>query len=322
MLLHCIAYREGQPIAEPPLEAIHDHLRAPGGFAWVALRDPDPAELARLQEEFGLHELAVEDARHGHQRPKIDEYGDSLFVVLHALEPAPGGALTTGEVHLFVGPGYLVSVKSRTALDLAPVRARCERDPRLLAQGAGFALYAVMDAVVDHYFPLVQALTAELDQVEERILRGASTRGAAEALYAVKQRLLCLHRAVAPLLEATAKLCGGHPPRACAGAEEYFRDVFDHLLRLEGSLENLRDVIGTAMSVNLALVSVQQNDTMRRLAAYAALIAVPTLIAGVFGMNFRHMPELEWTYGYPAALGLMAGLDLWMARRFRRAGWL
>lgn len=322
MLVKCVAYREGRKLAEIPVEAISDHVAQPGTFVWVALNDPDPAELAAMQEEFSLPPLAVEDARHGHQRPKVEEYGDAVFVVLHALEALEGGDIRSGEVALFVGPNYLLSVRRGAREGFGAVRARAEREPELLRQGAGFVLYAVMDAVVDRYFPVLEALEAELDAVEEHIFHGAAGRRSVEALYGVKQKLMTLQHAVRPLTEATGKLFGGRVPPVCVGLQDYFRDVFDHLMRIQQALEAVRETATTALSVNLSLTSVQQNETTKRLAAYAALIAVPTLIAGVYGMNFQHMPELSWAFGYPAALALMAGIDLWMWWQFRRAGWL
>ena len=322
MLVNCVAYREGRKLADISVEAISDHLAQPGCFVWVAIKDPEPAELAVMQEEFALPALAVEDAQHGHQRPKVEEYGDSLFVVLHALEALPEDGVGTGEVAVFVGANYLLSVRRGAREGFAAVRARCEREPELLRQGAGFVLYAIMDAVVDRYFPVVEALEEELDRVEQHIFQGAPARASVEALYQVKQRLMTLQHAVRPLTEATGKLFGGRVPPVCVGLQDYYRDVFDHLLRLQQDLDAIRETATTALSVNLSLTSVQQNETTKRLAAYAALIAVPTLIAGVYGMNFQHMPELSWIFGYPAALALMVGIDLWMWWQFRRADWL
>ncbi len=321
MLVNCVAYQDGKKLADIPEEDISRYVSRPECFVWVALKDADPAELATMQQEFGLHELAVEDARHGHQRPKIEEYGDSLFVVLHTVE-VEGEELTAGEVDIFVGRNYVLTVRSRTIQGFAGVRARCEREPDLLKQGSGFVLYALMDAVVDRYFPVIEALEAELERVEGRIFAGAPARASVEALYALKQKLTTLQHAVRPLLEATGKLHGGRVPQVCAGTQEYYRDVFDHLLRINQSIDSLREMLVTAMSVNLSLISLQENETTKRLAAYGALVAVPTMIAGLYGMNFANMPELKWAFGYPFAVGAMAAIDTYLFVRLRKAGWL
>ena len=256
--------------------------------------------LADMQENFDLHELAVEDAQHGHERPKIEEYGDSLFAVLHTVEMA-GLELTVGEVDIFVGRNYVLSVRNRCEHGFTNVRARCEREPELLSHGAGFVFYALMDAVVDRYFPVLDTLEMELERVEERIFAGSSARANVEALYGLKQKLTTLTHAVEPLIEATGKLCGGRVPQVCQGTQDYFRDVYDHLLRVNQSIDSLRDMVTTAITVNLSLIALAESETTKRLAAYAALVAVPTMLAGIYGMNFKHMPELDWHWGYPVA---------------------
>lgn len=321
MLVNCVAYQEGRKLADIDPNDISRHVAHPECFVWVALKDPDARELDQMQQEFGLHELAVEDARHGHQRPKIDEYGDSLFIVLHTVE-IEGRELRAGEVAIFVGPNYVLSVRSHAEQGLANVRARCEREPQLLRRGSGFVLYALMDAIVDRYFPVLDALEMELEGVEERIFAGSSARSNIEALYALKQKLMTLQHAVRPLLEAVGKLHGGRVPQVCMNTQEYFRDVYDHLVRINQSIESLRDMVTTAISVNLSLITVQENEITKRLAACAALVAVPTMIAGVYGMNFKNMPELNWALGYPLAIALMAVLDSYLFFRFRKAGWL
>ena len=321
MLVNCVVYQNGRKLADIPKEDIHRYLNQPECFVWVALRDPLPEELNDLQREFGLHALAVEDAHHGHQRPKLEEYGDSLFAVMHTIEVA-GDELRVGELDVFVGKNYVLSVRSHSEQSFANVRARCEREPHLLKQGAGFVLYALMDAVVDHYFPVIDALEDELDEVEKRIFAGTPARANIEALYAIKQKLMVLKHAAGPLHEAAGKLYGGRVPEVCASTQEYFRDVYDHLFRINQSIDSLRDMVTTAISVNLSLITLQENETTKRLAAYAALVAVPTMIAGVYGMNFEHMPELRWAFGYPFTLAVMAGIDVYLFRRFRKAKWL
>ena len=321
MIVNCVAYERGKKLSEISLNEVRSHLDQREHFVWVALRDPEPSELATLQEEFSLHELAIEDAQKGHQRPKIEEYGSSLFVVLHLIEPV-GEELQTGEVAIFVGPQYIVSVRRDAQLGFADVRRRCEQEPDLLQHGPAYVLYALMDTVVDRYFPVIGHLTAEIEQIEERIFAGQTTRAQIEALYSLKRKLMRLDHATQPLLEVAGKLHGGRVPPICTGLQEYFRDVFDHLLRLKQSIDNLRDMVATAISVNLSLITLQENEVTKRLAAYAALVAVPTMVAGVYGMNFSNMPELRWAYGYPAALATMALIDAYLVYRFRKAKWM
>ena len=322
MLINCVAYQDGKKLAEIPVEDISTYVSRPDCFVWVALKEPQAEELALLQAEFGLHELAVEDARHGHQRPKIEEYGDCLFTVLHIIEPGDE-ELGVGEIAVFVGPNYVLSVRSRTERGFTDVRARCEREPDLLRHGSGYVLYALMDSVVDRYFPVLDALETELEAIEARIFSGGSTtRANIEALYELKHKLMTLKHAAGPLLDSIGKLYGGRVPQVCAGMSEYFRDVHDHLVRVNQNIDSMREMVTTATSVNLSLITLAENETTKRLASYAALVAVPTMVAGVYGMNFEHMPELKWVWGYPFAIGLMVVIDTYLWFRFRKAGWL
>jgi magnesium transporter len=274
-----------------------------------------------MQHEFGLHELAVEDARQGHQRPKVEEYDDSIFVVLQIVEIVDGD-LRVGEIDIFAGPNYILSVRSKAEKGFREVRARCEREPELLKHGSGFVLYALMDAVVDRYFPIIDALETELEKLEERMFAGGSVRANIEEMYALRQKLMVVKHAVGPLHDGVGKLYGGRVPGICIGSQEYYRDVYDHLSRINQSIDALREMVTTALSVNLSLITLQENETTKRLAACAALVAVPTLIAGVYGMNFKHMPELDWQFGYPLAIGVMLAIDTYLFYLFRKAGWL
>jgi magnesium transporter len=321
MLINCAAYQEGRKLGDIEQSEIHGYLARPGCFVWVALADASDAELEAMRGEFGLHPLAVDDARHGHQRPKIEEYGDSVFVVLHTIEPA-GDELRTGELAIFAGPNYVLSVRQRSERGFRDVRARSEREPELLRHGSGYVLYALMDAVVDRYFPVLDTVEMELETIEERIFAGKSPRTNIEDLYYVKHKLTVLKHATAPLLEASGRLHGGRVPQVCSGLGEYFRDVYDHLVRLNQSIDSLRDTVSTAIQVNLSMITIGENEVTKRLAAYAALVAVPTMVAGVYGMNFDVMPELRWAYGYPFAIGLMAVIDAYLFYRFRKARWL
>jgi magnesium transporter len=321
MLINCAAYENGRKLADIARNEISEYLKRPGCFVWVALYEPELGELEAMQEEFDLHELAVEDAQTGHQRPKIEEYGDSLFVALHTVE-LEGKELRVGEVSIFAGPNYILSVRHRTKRGFADVRARCEREPELLRHGSGFVLYALMDAVVDRYFPVVEALEIEFENHEEQIFAGGLARQNIESLYGLKQRLMVLKHAAGPLLDSVGKLYGGRVPQVCVGTQEYFRDVYDHLSRINQTIDTIRDSVTTAMAVSLSLIQLQNSEMTKRLAGYAALVAVPTMIAGVYGMNFEHMPELKWTFGYPLAVGAMVVIDAWLFYKFRKAGWI
>jgi magnesium transporter len=324
MLINCVVYEAGRKLADVPVEEISDHLGKPERFVWVALADASDAELVDMQREFGLHELAVEDARHGHQRPKIEEYGETLFAVMHMPEQdgERGGDWRIGEVSVFVGRNFVFSVRNHSRQGFLGVRSRCEHEPHLLRQGAGFVLYALMDAVVDRYFPLIDTLESELEQVESQIFVKGSARHNVQQMYELKRRAMVLKHAVAPLMEAVGKLYGGRVPAVCTRSQEYFRDVYDHLVRINASIDTIRDTIATAVQVNLSMVTIEENETTKRLAAWAGIFAVATAFAGIWGMNFKTMPELDWEYGYPAALlfiSLVCGFLFW---RFRRAGWL
>ena len=324
MLINCVVYENGAKLADIPVADISDYMTRPGCFVWVALLDATPEELDQMKDEFGLHDLAVEDARHGHQRPKIEEYGNSLFVVLQLLEPAADSAngLNVGEVDVFVGPNYVLSVRNKSKLGFLGVRERCEREPDLLRMGSGFVLYALMDAVVDRYFPIIDALEAELETIEHEIFTKGAAKMIIKKLYELKQRAMVLRHAVTPLLEAVGKLHGGRVPQVCAGSQDYFRDVEDHLTRIETTIDSMRDTIGTAIHVNLSMVTIEEAEVTKRLAAWAAIFAVCTAFAGIWGMNFEHMPELKWQYGYAGALFLIVSTCSYLFYRFRKARWL
>ena len=321
MLINCVAYRDGKRLDDIPKADIHKYLREHGTFVWVALKDPAPDELDEMQREFGLHELAVEDARYGHGRPKLEEYGDSLFAVVHTVEYLDD-ELNVGEVNIFVARNYVMTVRNRSREGFASVRARAEREPQLLKYGSAFVLYALIDAVVDRYFPVIERLEDELEQVERHIFSGMPARENIEALYELKQKLMTLKHATGPLQEYVGKLHGGRVPEVCVRTQEYFRDIDDHLSRINQSIDSLRDMVITATTVNLSLITLQEGETVKRLAAYGALVAVPTMIAGIYGMNFEHMPELKWAWGYPLSLALMAAIDGYLFYLFRKSKWL
>ena len=326
MLVSCVAYEDGRKIADIPVADISEYVHRPNCLIWVALFEPTREELDEIAQEFGLHELAVEDARKVHQRPKIEEYANSLFAVLHPAEliaDASGNQeLNIGEIDIFVGPNYVLTVRHRTQVGFAAVRARSEREPDLLSHGAGFVFYALIDNIVDRYFPVLDELETRLESAEEQLFGSAASRSKIEALYGLKRELMALKHAVAPLMEAVGKLFGGRVPPLCQGTQEYFRDVYDHLARINGTIDSTREMLTTAIQVNLALIGISDNEVTKRLAAYGALITVPTLIAGIYGMNFRNMPELSWPIGYPLAIFCMVAIDAILFLRFRRAKWV
>ncbi len=324
MLINCVVYQNGSKLAEISVAEISDYLDRPDAFVWVALKDATPEELEEMQHEFGLHELAVEDALHGHQRPKVEEYGASLFSVFHLIEPATdsSGELNVGEVDVFTGKNYVLSIRNRSSKGFLGVRERCEREPELLRHGSGFVLYALMDAVVDRYFPILDNFETELETIEKEIFTQGAARKNIERLYELKGRVMILKHAVAPLLEGASKLHGGRVPQICSGVQDYFRDVVDHLSRINALIDNMRDTIGTAIQVNLAMVTIEESEVTKKLAAWASIFAVCTAFAGIWGMNFEAMPELKWRYGYLMALSMILLACGLLYRRFRKVKWL
>jgi magnesium transporter len=324
MLISCVAYQNGRKLGDIPVEDISEYVSRPDCLVWVALFEPSADELALMAEEFGLHELAVEDAQKGHQRPKIEEYGDTLFAVMHTLErhPEDTADFLTGEVAVFAGRNFILSVRRGSRQGFANVRARTEREPEHLSQGAGFVLYALMDEIVDRYFPVLDDLEEALEQLEGQIFRATPSRANIESFYDLKYRLTVLSHAVGPLMDAVGRLFGGRVPAMVVGTQEYFRDVYDHLARLTNAINGLREMLQTGIQVSLTLISLSEGEVTKQLAAWGALITVPTLIAGVYGMNFAHMPELQWAYGYPWAIGLMVAVDSFLYWKFRKAGWV
>ncbi len=322
MLINCVAYQEGKKLRDIPVEDISEYLKQDDTFVWVALRDPAPADITLMQEEFGLHELAVEDALRGHQRPKLEEYGDSLFVVVQIVELA-GDELNVGQLAVFAGGNYVLSVRRDASQGFLGVRARAEREPHQLKKGAGFVLYALVDAVVDRYFPVVDMLESELESIEDHIFgMQGKQRDNVERLYELKRKAQTLRHAVVPLMDALGRLHGGRVPGVVLETQDYFRDVHDHLYRIAGRLDAVRDTINTAIQVTLSMVAIEENEVSKKLASYAAIFAVFTAFAGVWGMNFEFMPELKWKWGYPLALLTMVGVCAYLYRRFKKAGWL
>jgi magnesium transporter len=322
-VVNSVAYAGGLRIGEVAIPDISEVLKQPGRFVWIGLHEPDAEALSEVQKEFSLHDLAVEDAARAHQRPKLERYGDSIFVVLRTAHlDSATGEIDYGETHLFVGPNYIVSVRHGGSLPYVEVRSRCEANPDLLAKGPGFVLYSLMDFIVDQYFPLVGAFEDKLAALEDNIFKQTLTRETTERIYQLKRDLLEVKRAVAPLVDMCNRLMRADVTVIPEDARVYFRDVYDHAIRINEMVDTLRELLTTALEANLSLISVSQNEDMKRLAGWAAIIAVPTMIAGIYGMNFKFMPELDWFLGYPLTMTVMVGACAFLYYRFKRSGWL
>ena len=321
-----VAYSGGRRIGDVALDDISDVLERSDAFVWIGLFEPDEPLLRKMQEEFGLHDLAIEDALTAHQRPKIERYENSLFVVLRTAQTEEGVQPCTiqyGEVHVFLGRNFILTVRHGYATSFTSIRTRAESTPDLLKQGPAFALYSIMDFIVDQYFPITDALGQEVETLEQRIFGQPFNRRTTTQIYQLKRDLLALKRVVAPVAEMAGRLIRFEdedliPPQT----RPYFRDVYDHTLRISERIDSERDLLGTVLEAHLSLVSVSQNEDTRRLAAWAAIFAVPTAIAGIYGMNFQHMPELGWTFGYPLVLSGIVGACIWLYVKFKKARWL
>jgi len=319
--MNSVVYRDGKRLGEIAIDDISEVIKQPGTFVWLELQDPDDLQLRKIQEEFGLHELAVEDARHAHQRPKIEAYSHSLFIVLKTAQ-LNGADVVYGETHLFVGANFLVSVRHGVSSSYAQVLQRCEDGTKGLPKGTGFALYAVLDFVADNYQPVVAQFERDFDAIETDIFKDQFDRLVIERLYALKRHLLELRNAALPVAEISSELMRLHEDLIPKELRAYFRDIQDHVSRLVGLIDGMRDMLTTAMQVNLALVANNQNEVVKRLAGWGAILAIPTVIFSLYGMNFAWMPELKWKAGYPMAVTVTALGCVLVYRRLRRAGWV
>ncbi len=321
-VINCAAYDRGGQRHDISLDAISDVLAIDdGSFVWVGLYEPDEQILGKLQEEFGLHDLAIEDAHNAHQRPKLETYGHSLFIAIHTAQNVRS-QLRLGETQIFVGPRYMVTVRHGASVSYAAARARMEREPEWLRHGPGAALYAVLDMVVDHYQPIVDEFVAALNALEQDIFAEDYRKDTVQKLYDLKRELTRLRMAVSPLEDILGQLMRSRGGLIDDEIQLYFRDVLDHAVRINESADTLREMLTTAVSVNLALVNVRQGEVVKRLGAWAALLAAPTLIASWYGMNFTYMPELAYHWSYPILIGVIGASSLFLYRMFKRAGWL
>jgi magnesium transporter len=322
-VIDCAAYCGGARVADLGLDQIRGALTREDQFVWLGLYEPEQDVLRKVQQQFGLHDLAIEDAYNAHQRPKLELYEDSLFVVLRTahMTPAPRH-LEFGETHVFLGRNYLVTVRHGSLRSHIGVRQRCESTPHLLSKGPGYVLYALMDFVVDHYLPVVQQIEEEVEDLEDVIFNTGETGDVTSRIYQLKRDLLTLRRAISPLVEVCNRLMRFDLPNIPEDTRVYFRDVYDHIVRLNETIDAQRELLTTALEAHLSIMSHTQNEHMKRITAWAAMIAVPTMIAGIYGMNFRNMPELSWAYGYHASIAIMLGACIALYTGFKRSGWL
>ena len=305
------AYVAGQRVAEIPIEKAGEWSRKPGHLVWIGLHEPSLDLLRQLQREFGLHDLAIEDALKAHQRPKLEQYGEALFVVARTAQMFDG-RIAFGETHLFLGRGYVVSVRHGASTTYTPVRERCEAAPEALSDGEDFILYAILDFIVDNYMPVIQAIQEEVEEIEDSILAETSTQSHVRRLYQLRRDLLRLRNAAVPLVEVCRRLEQPGLPGIDASMSPLFRDVSDHIRRVQEEIESLREVLAFAFETSLMNGQAQQTEITRKLAAWAAILAVPTAVAGVYGMNFDVMPELHWRYGYALVLTVVIA-GMWLA---------
>jgi magnesium transporter len=322
MIVDCAVYEDGRRLeGSLPLEDAFAASRHEDSFVWIGLYEPTEEEFDAVRREFELHELAVEDAIDAHQRPKLEVYGDSLFLVLKTARYAEEEEeVEFGEILLFIGDGFIITVRHGEA-PLHDVRLRTEGRPDLLKCGPGAALYAIVDRIVDDYLPVIAGLDRDIRDVEGEVFSHSRTNPA-ERIYQLKREVLELHDAVAPLLNPIDRLARGRHELVDEQVHPYFRDVHDHLLRVVDQVESFRDLLTSVLTANLTQASVRQNEDVRRISAWAAIIAVPTAIAGIYGMNFDNMPELNWSLGYPVVLGAIVVLCVSLFLYFRRIGWL
>ena len=318
----CALYRDGQRVCDIAVEEIGTIAGRDGGIVWLGLHEPDEALLGTIQSQLGLHELMIEDANQAHQRAKLDIYDNVLFIVLRTAQLDSKGIIQYGETHLIVGKGFVVSIRHGASASYAEVRQRCERNPELLRLGESAIMYAILDFVGDNYFPIIDKITEELEAIEEDIFSAMPAREKIERIYRLRSGLLNMRHAVAPMIEICNQLRWHDFPGRSSAIKPYLRDVHDHVLLVNEAIVDLRERLTAAFEASLLLSAARQNDIVKKLGSWAAILAVPTAVAGIYGMNFKNMPELEWSFGYPASLLLMLAICGTLYYCFRRAAWL
>jgi magnesium transporter len=323
VIVDCAIYEDGvRRDGRVELAHAYDERRQAGKFVWIGLYEPTEEEFYSLRHEFDLHPLAVEDAIHAHQRPKLEVYDEMVFLVLKTARYVdPTEVIELGEILVFLGDDFLITVRHGEASSLTPVREALDADPERLRHGPSAALHAILDRIVDDYQPAIEGLDTDIDEVEEQLFSGDRVNPA-ERIYRLQREVLSFRKATAPLVEPIDKLARGHYLQIHPEVRDYFRDVNDHLIRIRDQLDAMLDLLSSSLQANLAQVGVRQNEDMRRISAWVAIIAVPTAIAGIYGMNFEHMPELRWELGYPGAVLAMLVICALLYRYFKKVGWL
>jgi len=319
-VINCVAYEAGRRVGDVDLSQACPR-DADGNFVWVGLQEPDKALLRTVQQRFGLHDLAIEDALNAHQRPKLEIYGGGVFIVLRTAQLVER-KIQFGETHIFAGRGYVVTVRHGSTTAYREVRARCEAAPKMLAMGESFVIYSIMDFIVDNYLPIVHELEVEADALEEAVFAQKTGQTDIERIYELRHELLLLRRAVQPLQEVCNRIMRFDVSLIDNAMNAYFRDIQDHVIQVIEGIDNLRDLLNAALEANLLLVSLQQNSVTKRLTGWAAILSIPLAIASIYGMNFKNMPELEQPLGYPIVMLFMLGVCSYLYYRFRRSGWI
>ena len=324
MIVDCAIYEEGKRLdGKVDLEHAYGERGKEDKFVWIGLYEPTEEEFDSLTREFDLHPLAVEDAIHAHQRPKLEVFDDMVLLVLKTARYVdPTEVIELGELLIFLGHDYVITVRHGEASELGAVREALESNPERMRSGPGAVLHAILDRVVDDYGPAIEGLEEDIDEVESELFSGDRSTNPGERIYRLLREVLAFRRASAPLIDPIEKLAAGHFEQVDKDIREYFRDVNDHLIRARDQLDAMHDLLTSSLQANLAQVGIRQNEDIRRISAWVAIVAVPTAVAGVYGMNFEHMPELTWTYGYPAVLLAMLVVCSSLYWYFRRSGWL
>jgi magnesium transporter len=314
-------YAHGKRVSDVTIEQAGEWSKRPGHVVWIGLFEPSYDLLARVQAQFDLHPLAIEDAAKPHQHPKLEQYGEALFIVARTAQIVDE-RIAFGETHIFVGRGYVVTVRHGASSSYAAVRDRCESCPTVLSHGEHYILYAILDFIVDNYLPVVETIHDEVEGIEDRVFGTVPSRTDGRRLYMLRRDLLRLRNAAVPLGNVCRRLEHAEVMAIDATMQPLFRDVTDHVQRVQEEIDMLREVLAFAFEASLMNGQAEQSSITRRLAAWAAILAVPTAIAGIYGMNFEHMPELTWTYGYFAVVGAIAVICVTLYARLRHYGWL
>lgn len=322
-IVNCAVYSDGRRTENIELKDISEALAKEDQFVWLGLREPNEDLMSEVQREFSLHELAIEDAHRAHQRPKIESYGDSYFIVLRTIQMnEEEKQMEFGETHFFLGQNFLISIRHGSSLAYTEVRSRCEKTPKLLRKGPGFVLYAVMDYIVDHYFPIIDLLEEELDGLEDKIFKDRFNRETPAHIYRLKCKLNEVKRTILPLIDICNELMRFDSDLLHEDIRPYFRDIYDHTIHINEMVDSAKEQLSTALEANFSMTSIYQNEVSKKFAGWAAIIGVPTMLAGIYGMNFAYMPELQLHYGYPAILILILCLCIGLYYFFKRSDWL